>query len=106
MKSFFVSTACLIVVFMAIESKLGCDPHTGPAGLTECYFETPYFSKYQCGTCLTDAYIRQRSRGQHRCRNTRATFCYYPCMLEKYGFDRGPVYNDCVTPAFLFHNLL
>ena len=100
MKSFFVSiTACLIVVFTAIEGKLACDPHTGPAGSTKCFLETPYYSNYQCGTCLTDAYIRQRSRGQHRCRNTRATYCYYPCMLEKYGLDRGPVYNDCLCNA-------
>jgi len=99
MKSVFVCTACLVVVFMTVNGELGCDPDTGPAGLTECFLETPYYVKYQCGTCLTDDYIRQRSRGRHHCRDITATYCYYPCMLEKYGLDRGPVYDDCLCNA-------
>jgi len=91
--------ASLIFVFMAIKGKLGCDPDTGPAGLTQCFLGTPFYTKYQCGTCLTDAYIRQRSRGQHGCRDTTATYCYYPCLLEKYGLYKGPVYDDCLCNA-------
>jgi len=84
---------------MAISETFGCDPDTGPAGVTDCFLGTPYYSKYQCGTCLTDAYIRQRSKGKHVCRDSRATYCYYQCMVEKHGLDSGPVYDDCLCDA-------
>jgi len=99
MKTCFFSVAYLLLVVTVISGTLGCDPDTGPAGLTKCVLGTPYYSKYQCGTCLTDAYIRQRSEGQHRCRNNRATYCYYQCMIEKHGIDQGPVYDDCICNA-------
>jgi len=84
---------------MATSRTLGCDRNTGPAGLTHCVLGTPYYTEYQYGICLTDAYIIQRSKGKHGCRNRSATYCYYPCMIEKYGLDRGPVYDDCICDA-------
>ena len=99
MKSCFICVACLLLVF--IDGTLGesCDRDTGPAGVTECFLGTPWYSKHQCGTCLTNAYIRQRSKGKHECRDTTATYCYYQCMIEKYGLDKGPVYHDCLCNA-------
>jgi len=84
---------------MKITGTFGCDRNRGPSGLTQCFLETPYYSKYQCGTCLTDAYIRQRSKGKHACRDRTATYCYYQCMIEKYGLEEGPVYDDCLCDA-------
>jgi len=88
--------ACLSFIFLAISDTLGCDRDTGPAGVAHCILDTPYYSKYQCGTCLTNDYIKQRSKGQHACRDSTATYCYYQCMVERYGLDRGPVYDVCL----------
>jgi len=87
---------CLSLVITAISGILGCDPDTGPAGVTKCLLGTPYYTKYQYGICLADDYITQRSKGEHRCRDRTAVYCYYTCMLEKYGIDKGPVYDDCL----------
>ena len=86
---------CLYLVFVVISGTLDCDPDTGPAGVTQCFLGTPaIYTKYQCGTCLTDAYIRQSSKGEHQCGNT--THCYYQCMIERYGVSQGSVYDDCL----------
>jgi len=96
MNSCLFQVACLAFVFFAITGTLGCDPYTGPAGVAHCFLNTPYYSKYQCATCLTNAYITQRSRGQHGCRDRTATYCHYQCMLERYDLDQGPVYDVCL----------
>ena len=87
---------CLILISVTIDGTLGCDHHTGPAGLLQCILETPYYTKYQYGICLSNAYIIERSKGKHRCRDKTATYCNYPCMVEKYGLERGDVYDDCI----------
>ena len=71
-----------------------CDRQSGPAGVTECFLGTPYYSAFQCGTCLTNAYIIQKSGGQHICRDN-ATYCYYQCMIETFNIAEGPVYEGC-----------
>ena len=91
--------AFILFVFLATSGTLGCDPDTGPAGVTECVLGTPYYSKYQCATCLTNAYIKQRSHGKHACRNSTRTYCYYQCMIDRYGIDEGPVYDTCLCEA-------
>jgi len=98
MKSSFFCAACFFLV-TAISGILACDPYTGPAGVTHCFLATPYYSKHQCGTCVTNTYMRQVSKGKFQCRDTTATYCYYQCMLEKHSLDRGPVYNDCLCEA-------
>jgi len=98
MKSSFLNAAFFFLV-TAISGILGCDPDTGPAGVTDCFLDTPYYSKHQCGTCVTNAYMRQVSKGKFQCPDTTATYCYYQCMLEKYSLDRGPVYDDCLCKA-------
>ena len=92
----FHLASSLCLVFMASTGTMGCDPVTGPAGLTQCFLDRLHYSKYQYGTCVTDAYIRQRSGGHYGCRDITVTYCYYPCMIEKFGIDQGPVYEDCL----------
>jgi len=87
--------ACLFLVFVIISGTLGCDRNTGPAGVAHCFLNSPYYTKYQCATCLTNAYIRQRSKGEHQCRDRTATYCHYQCMIERYDIGKGPVYDDC-----------
>lgn len=87
-------------VFITV--ALGCDPYSGPAGFTQCFLGYPDYSKYQCGTCLTDAYIRQRSRGEHVCEDSSARYCYYQCMIEKHNlfdeeFGHIPFSTDLVA---------
>jgi len=72
----------------------GCERDTGPAGVTECFLGAPHYSEYQCGTCLTSAYIIQKSAGRHICRNN-AAYCYYQCMIETFDISEGPVYEEC-----------
>jgi len=71
-----------------------CDRRKGPAGVTECFLGTPFYSQFQCGTCLTNAYIMQKSGGRHICREN-ASFCYYQCMIETFNVAEGPVYEGC-----------
>jgi len=98
--SYIFQLACvLFFILLTTSGTLGCDPDTGPAGWTHCFLQTPHYSKHQYVTCLSDAYIRQKSKGQHQCRNRTSTYCYYQCMIEKYDLDQGPVYDDCLCEA-------
>jgi len=62
---------CLLVVILSCLFSLSrsyCDRRTGPAGVTECFLGTPFYNDFQCGTCLTNAYIIQvgvRAVGYH-----------------------------------------
>jgi len=85
----------LLTLFSVVVS--GCDPKTGPFGVTRCFLGTPNYVQYQCGTCVSDAYMRRRTEGRLGCLNT--TYCYLSCMTEKYGLDRGPVNEDCKCNA-------
>jgi len=100
MKSCSSYVDCLSLIFIAISDiVLGCDPDTGQGGLTRCILRAPNYTKYQCVLCLADACIIEKSTGLHRCRDRSATYCYYPCMREKYGLERGTVYDDCLLDA-------
>jgi hypothetical protein len=66
-----------------------CDHDVGPAGSPECVLLTPYYQKYQWGTCLTDEYIKTASKGNAHCRDLSATYCYYQCMMELYEIEEG-----------------
>lgn len=90
----FLCAACLFLVFTCPHVTVGCDPYRGPAGGSMCY-QSDIYTRYQCGTCLTNAYIVQRSRGDLKCRNPQATYCVFQCMIEKHNVDSGSVYSDC-----------
>ena len=71
-----------------------CNVHYGPSGVTECVKLSGYYG-YQWATCLTNAYIQQKSNQKHICRNVFATYCWYQCMVEVYSKNFGTVIDDC-----------
>ncbi|MES1923627.1 hypothetical protein MHBO_005235 [Bonamia ostreae] len=66
-----------------------CDRNVGPVGSPECVLLTPYYHKYQWGTCVTNSYMQTASKGYAMCRDHSATYCYYQCMLELYEIAEG-----------------
>lgn len=50
-----------------------CDANVGPPGPTECIQLPHYNNQYQWATCLSNAYIQQKSGHKHICRNRYAT---------------------------------
>ena len=85
------------VVFLAMSSKISCQQcsTSGDIGNTECVLLTPHYSQYQWATCLTDAYIQQKSNQRHHCRDLSAVRCWYQCQLEINNLDNGAVYDNC-----------
>ena len=41
-----------------------CDRDTGPVGSVDCVDTTPLYTGHQWATCLTDAYVQQKSKGK------------------------------------------
>ncbi|XP_063401949.1 uncharacterized protein LOC134686203 [Mytilus trossulus] len=72
-----------------------CDRDTGPSGVTECFQSTTYYNAYQWGTCLTDVYIKEKTKGKYQCSDRSRTYCYYQCMIELHDVESGSVYDDC-----------
>ncbi|CAC5406492.1 unnamed protein product [Mytilus coruscus] len=72
-----------------------CDRDTGPCGVTECFLESLYYNEYQWGTCITNAYMQEKSAGKYSCRDRTSTYCYYQFMLELHEMESGLVYDDC-----------
>lgn len=72
-----------------------CDRNIGPPGHTECIQLPRYYNQYQWGTCLSDAYIKQKSGHKHYCLDRTATYCWYQCMLEVHNKEYGSVVDDC-----------
>ncbi len=72
-----------------------CDRDYGPAGNTECVDLSPdYFGK-QWATCLSNAYIQEKSEGRHICEDETSGYCWYQCMIEIYDEEDGLVYGSC-----------
>ena len=74
---------------------LQSDVHACEVGQTQCILLRPYYQEYQCGTCLTDAYIRLKSGDRHNCRYSAITYCWYQCQLELFGKGEGVVNEEC-----------
>lgn len=74
------------------ECNAGCNSLN--VGSVFCVRSYSYYD-WQWATCLTDAYIRLKSKQTHRCVDRTATYCYYQCMLESHGRESGYVYSDC-----------
>ena len=72
-----------------------CNRYVGPPGPTECVKLQGYNNQYQWATCLSDAYIKQKSGHKHRCADLFATYCWYQCMIEVHNNEYGPVTKDC-----------
>ncbi|KAL3883631.1 hypothetical protein ACJMK2_029894 [Sinanodonta woodiana] len=81
-----------------------CSSKFGPSGSFECVNLYPYYNGSQWATCLTDSYIRQKSKGLHACMDTTVTYCWYQCMIETHNVEPGsltpaPVVNDCACKS-------
>ena len=72
-----------------------CDENAGPAGSTDCIQLPRYINQYQWATCLSNAYIQQKSGHKHVCVNRHATYCWYQCMIEVHNKNYGSVTDDC-----------
>lgn len=72
-----------------------CSPYNGPASDAKCVSFPSFNNESQWASCLTDAYVKEKSEGKHGCDQGR-TYCYYQCMCELYDkCDGGSVKSDC-----------
>ena len=71
-----------------------CDPFSGPRGGRHCV-KLQGYNDYQWMTCRSNIYIKLISRNKHQCAFSFVTYCYYQCMLEKYGKESGAVTGSC-----------
>lgn len=72
-----------------------CNVIVGPPGPTECIQLDRYNNEYQWATCLSNAYIQQKSGHEHICSSPYANYCWYQCMIEVHNKEYGSVTNDC-----------
>ena len=72
-----------------------CNKWSGPAGTVECVLLPGYNNEYQWGTCLTDTYIKQKSKQKHQCADQTRIYCWYQCMIEVHNKEYGSVTDDC-----------
>ena len=94
MKSIFV-LLFLATVQRGWANLYKCNKTSGPSGVTECIVISRYNYQYQWATCLTNAYIQQKSGHKHFCIDRNAKYCWYQCMLEVHNKNFGPVVDDC-----------
>ena len=85
----------LLFLSLHLARATTCDRDNGPAGVTECIQISRYNNEYQWATCLTNAYIKQKSSHEHQCEDRTRTYCWYQCMLEVHAKNSGPVSDDC-----------
>ncbi|XP_025087838.1 uncharacterized protein LOC112560292 isoform X1 [Pomacea canaliculata] len=90
--SVFFWTLWLMIQYPRIANAV-CSSYAGPAGSYDCYLSSHY-TGYQWGTCVTDDYLTQKSKGMYACRDW-TTYCYFQCMLELHGVLSGNVTADC-----------
>ena len=80
-----------IFATMNIRTVEGCNETT--LGMSAC-IRIPRYDSEQWSTCVTDVYIRQKSRGRHGCAKGQA-ICIYQCMLEVHDENFGKVTKPC-----------
>ena len=94
----FISIVLVLVLkeTILVESNLGdCDRTTGPAGRFGCIQASRYTGRKQYANCLSDAYIRQKSKDQHQCADSTRDYCWYQCMLEVHNKEYVETTDDC-----------
>ena len=71
-----------------------CQSKTDTAiGKVEC-IQVARYKATQWATCVSDSYIRQKSKGKHGCLEEKEN-CLYQCMLEVHGSDSGDISTPC-----------
>lgn len=66
-------------------------------GKAEC-IRVGRYSGWQWSTCVSDLYIRQKSKGRHGCEGEK-TRCVYQCMLEIHDLNSGEVRSPCTCSS-------
>jgi len=96
------------IVYLAVSIpfvRSACNPYIGPAGSYECVQLDGYIG-HQYATCLSNDYIKAKSRGTHVCRSLFGLFtpnyCYYQCQLVLHSKETGVVDIDCRCSPFTF----
>ena len=93
MELFFVCVFFSFVLFTVGDLRKSCHPVFGAFGSSKggshCIPLSSYDNKHQWATCLSDSYIRQKSKGSHVCRDKDRTYCWYQCMNEVHDIDKG-----------------
>lgn len=84
---------CLLGLFLPSGLKAFCDTAQARIGKNNC-IQVARYRAPQWATCVTDSYIRQKSKGKHGCLEHKAN-CLYQCMLEAHGLDSGDVSLPC-----------
>lgn len=92
--------ALLLLAHHAWSSQ--CNKDSGPPGMTRCVQVPGYREQWQWTTCLTDAYVQQKSDHKHKCLDRSSTYCWHQCMLEFYNKENGTVSQDCLCNPSLF----
>ncbi|PVD34638.1 hypothetical protein C0Q70_05915 [Pomacea canaliculata] len=59
-----VAVVLVVVWFSSLPSANAaiCDSNYGPSGSLDCFLGVPYYDGYQWGTCLSNQYIRTKSK--------------------------------------------
>ena len=86
----------IFLTFYSFRFTHECDIKKGPEGESSCIIFKKFGQIYQLATFLPNKYIQLKTKNKHLCENTNATFCFYSCMADKYGFDSGEVFQDCL----------
>ena len=85
----------MVLLVVGLGWAAQCNKWSGPPGTVECIQLRRYNNEYQWGTCVTDAYMKQKSNKKHQCIDRTATYCWYQCMLEVHNKNDGSVTSDC-----------
>ena len=83
------------VIFFTARQACGCNNTS--LGNSACVSISRYIGE-QWSTCVTDLYIRQKSKGRHGCPKGQL-ICIYQCMLEIHGEISGKVSSPCACSA-------
>ena len=80
-----------LFVSVCIHAVKSCNETT--LGASACIRISRYIGE-QWSTCVSDVYIRQKSKGRHGCARGQA-ICIYQCMLEVHDANFGEVAKPC-----------
>lgn len=91
---YFVQIQFILLYILSSTKKVeSCNNATLPLGSSSC-IRIPRYSGEQWSTCVTDLYIRQKSKGRHGCSKGQQ-ICIYQCMLEVHDANSGAVSRPC-----------
>ena len=87
------TTFIVLYILAAVYIRTANCCNKSSLGISACVRISRY-SGEQWSTCVTDLYIRQKSKGRHGCAEGQAN-CIYQCMLEVHDANSGKVSSPC-----------